>query len=364
MSGRSPLTIDPARAFLLLLIVLVTLAFAWISAPFSGAILWGVIAAMLFNPLNQRLLRTMPTRRNGAASITLLMLIGMVLIPAALLSAALVREAGAAYVRLRGGDVDLGRILVQAEQHLPEWARAWLQTVGLGDIEGLRARIGQILASSFQAIAGQTLAFGQNALGFFIALTVMLYLTYFLLRDGHALVAQIKRAVPLPPEQMDALIHKFVAVIHATIRGSVAVAILQGSIGGITFWLLGIPSALLWGVAMGVFSLFPALGTGLIWVPVTIYLLATGAIWQGVVLALCGFFVIGSVDNIVRPLLIGRDTRMPDYVVLISTLGGFELLGFNGFIIGPVIAALFIAIWDIVIAAPPLSKGIADSGAV
>ena len=99
---------------------------------------------------------------------------------------------------------------------------------------------------------------------------------------------------------------------------------------------------------MGVFSLFPAIGTGLIWVPVTIYLLATGAIWQGVVLLLCGFFIISSVDNVVRPILVGRDARMPDYVVLISTLGGFELLGFNGFVIGPAIAALFIAVWQIV----------------
>jgi predicted PurR-regulated permease PerM len=111
--------------------------------------------------------------------------------------------------------------------------------------------------------------------------------------------------------------------------------------------LLGLSGALLWGVAMGVFSLFPAIGTGLIWVPVTLYLLATGAIWQGVALGLCGFFVISSVDNIVRPILVGHDARMPDYVVLIATLGGFELMGFNGFVIGPVIAALFMAAWEI-----------------
>ena len=98
---------------------------------------------------------------------------------------------------------------------------------------------------------------------------------------------------------------------------------------------------------MGVFSLFPAIGTAFIWVPVTIYLLATGDVWQGAALFLFGFFIISSVDNIVRPILVGHDARMPDYVVLISTLGGFELMGFNGFVIGPVIAALFMAVWDI-----------------
>ena len=137
--------------------------------------------------------------------------------------------------------------------------------------------------------------------------------------------------------------------MRATIKGSLVVAVLQGLVGGLTFWLLGLPGALLWGVAMGVFSLFPAIGTGIVWVPVTLVLLASGAIWQGVALFLCGFFIISSVDNIVRPVLVGRDAQMPDYVVLIATLGGFELMGFNGFVVGPMIAALFLAVWDIVI---------------
>jgi predicted PurR-regulated permease PerM len=126
------------------------------------------------------------------------------------------------------------------------------------------------------------------------------------------------------------------------------VAVLQGTIGGLSFWILGLPGALLWGVAMGVFSLFPSVGTGLVWVPVSVYLLASGSVWQGAALAALGFFVISSVDNLVRPILVGRDTRVPDYVILITTLGGFELMGFNGFVMGPVIAALFIAIWQVV----------------
>ena len=122
-------------------------------------------------------------------------------------------------------------------------------------------------------------------------------------------------------------------------------AIVQGAIGGVVFWALGIHAALLWGVLMGFLSLLPAVGTGLIWVPVAVYLLVTGAIWQGIVLVLCGLFVIGMVDNVLRPILVGRETRIPDYVVLITTLGGLEAMGFNGLVIGPVIAALFIAVW-------------------
>ena len=100
-------------------------------------------------------------------------------------------------------------------------------------------------------------------------------------------------------------------------------------------------------VAMGIFSLVPAIGTGIVWVPVAIYLLATGAVWQGIILTLCGIFIIGMVDNLLRPILVGKETRMPDYLVLISTLGGLGIFGLNGFLIGPVIAALFLAAWDI-----------------
>lgn len=335
------------RLFLISLVAVVTLAFLWLIAPFSGAILWAVIAAVLFEPLNARLLRAMPRRRNGAALLTLLIITGVVIVPALLLSAALLSQATAFFARVRSGEIDFGRMFIEVQGHLPGWARSWLADVGLGDMDGLRAKLSRGLASSFQSVAGQILNVGQGTLGFFLALGVTLYLTFFLLRDGHQLAHRIERALPLMPEQRAVLLAKIALVIRATIKGSIIVAILQGSIGGITFWALGIPGALLWGVAMGVFSLFPAIGTGLVWVPVALYLLATGAIWQGIVLFLCGFFIISSIDNLVRPFLVGRDVRMPDYVVLITTLGGFELMGFNGFVVGPMIAALFIAVWEI-----------------
>ncbi|MEO8722492.1 MAG: AI-2E family transporter [Sphingobium sp.] len=336
-----------ARVFLLSLVAVATLAFLWLVAPFSGAILWAVIAAVLFEPLNARLVRAMPQRRNGAALATLFIIVLAVVVPAMLLAAALLREATAFYARIRSGEIDLGQLFVQTQGHLPGWARSWLVDIGLGDVDGLRTKLGQGFASGFQTVAAQVVSIGQGTFGFFLALGVMLYLTFFLLRDGRALAVRIERAIPLTLDQRAVLIAKFVAVIRATIKGSLIVAILQGTTGGLVFWAIGVPGALLWGVAMGVFSLFPAIGTGLIWVPVALYLLATGAIWQALVLAACGFFIISSVDNIVRPILVGRDARMPDYVVLIATLGGFELMGFNGFVVGPVIAALFMAVWEI-----------------
>ena len=125
------------------------------------------------------------------------------------------------------------------------------------------------------------------------------------------------------------------------------VALLQGTLGGLIFWFIGINAPLLWAVVMGFFSLVPAIGAGLIWCPVALYLLVTGATWQGWFLIAFGALVIGLVDNVLRPILVGKDTRMPDYVILISTLGGIATFGLNGLVIGPVIAAMSIAAWDI-----------------
>ena len=146
---------------------------------------------------------------------------------------------------------------------------------------------------------------------------------------------------------MEALTLKFVIVIRATVKGDFLVALLQGALGGLIFWFLGIGAPLLWAVVMAFLSLLPAIGAALVWMPVAIYLLATGAVWQGIVLNLYGTLVIGLVDNFLRPILVGKDTKLPDYVVLISTLGGIATFGLNGFVIGPVIAAMFIAAWDI-----------------
>jgi predicted PurR-regulated permease PerM len=153
-------------------------------------------------------------------------------------------------------------------------------------------------------------------------------------------------AVPLRPELQRELSTRFVSVIRATIKGNIVVAIVQGALGGLAFWVLGIRGALLWAVLMAFLSLLPAVGSALVWVPVAIYLIATGAIWGGVGLIAYGVLVIGLVDNVLRPTLVGKDTKLPDYVVLLSTLGGMAVFGFNGFVLGPIIAVMFVAAWD------------------
>jgi predicted PurR-regulated permease PerM len=340
---RSPNSLIGFRA----LLVLATLAFLWVISPFLGPILWAVVAAMLFEPMNARLLRAMPGRTNVAAVLTLLAVVAAVVIPALVIGSALIGEASGVATRIRSGELDVMAVLMRLRSELPPWLARLTGADRLNDVAALRGWIAGNFATSLQNVLSRALNLGQSAFAFVVSLGVMLYMAFFFIRDGKRIAAFVRRSAPLDNRHGTALLNRFAAVVHAMIKGSLVVAAAQGVIGGIIFWAIGIPGALLWGVAMGFMSLLPAIGTGIVWVPVALYELATGAIWQGVTLVVCGLFVIGLVDNILRPILVGRDAKMPDYVVFVSTLGGLELFGFNGFILGPVIAGLFLAAWQL-----------------
>ena len=331
----------------LLLIVAVSLAFVWILLPFYGAVLWGTVTAIMFVPLYRRLLAPMGQRRNLAALATVMIIITIVILPLTLIGASLTQEALGFLEKVRSGQLDLARAFQQIQDVLPVWATNLLDRFGVASLGEVQKKLSTGLLAGSQYIATQALSIGQSTFDFMANLFVMLYLLFFLLRDENVLTKRLRDAIPLHAEQQRAFILKFTIVIRATVKGDMLVALLQGTLGGLIFWFLGIGAPLLWGVVMAFFSLLPAIGAGLVWLPVAVYLLATGAIWQGVTLIVFGTLVIGLVDNFLRPMLVGKDTKMPDYVVLISTLGGIATFGLNGFVIGPVIAAMFIAAWDI-----------------
>jgi predicted PurR-regulated permease PerM len=333
------------RSFLAF-VVIVTIAFGWVVSPYLGPILWAVVAAIVFEPLNRRLTEFMPRWPNLTALITLFIIVLLIIVPAILIGMSLLDELLGLYGRIQSRELDVAKMFADAQSSLPRGVSRALERFGLTDIDQASRRFSDGIANVVRTLATGALNLGQSALGFVVGIGVMLYVAFFLIRDGRDLADQIRTKLPLVDEHKSALFDKFTTVIRATIKGSIVVAVLQGVIGGLIFWALGIHAALLGGVMMGFFSLLPAIGTGLVWVPVAIYLLVTGAIWQGLVLVFCGFFVIGMVDNLLRPVLVGKDTRMPDYVVLISTLGGISILGINGFILGPVVAALFMAGWE------------------
>jgi predicted PurR-regulated permease PerM len=331
----------------LLVIIAVSLAFGAILWPFFGAVLWGTVMAIVFAPLYRRLLRLTRQRRNVAALATVMIILVLVILPLTLIIASLVQEAAGVFQRIQAGEVNFGRYFQQVFAALPEWASDLLKRFRLTNLAAVQEKLSAGLMKGSQFLAARAINIGQNTFDFIVSLFVMLYLLFFLLRDGDGLSKRIQAAVPLRAEQQRELLNRFTIVIRATVKGNIVVAIVQGALGGLIFWFLGITAPLLWAALMAVFSLLPAVGAGLVWLPVAIYLLATHALWQGIVLIAFGVFVIGLVDNVLRPILVGKDTKMPDYIVLISTLGGIAIFGINGFVIGPVIAAMFMAAWDI-----------------
>lgn len=329
------------------LLAMATLGFGWVLLPVGVPILWGVILALLFTPLHRGLLRRLPGRATLSALITLLAVVLVGVLPFALLTAALASEAAQVYQRLESGELDPTPGLRAAFDALPDGLRSLLAHLGLADFDQSQRRLSAALAQGSKLIATQALSAGQNTLQFVVGLGVALYLSFFLIRDGAALSVAVRRAIPLDASHQQELIDKFTTVTRAAVQGNLVVAAVQGVLGGLAFWALGVGSALLGGVVMGTLSLLPAVGAALVWVPVAAYLLATGATWQAGALVAWGMLVIGSVDNLLRPVLVGKVTRMPDWLVMVSTLGGIGVFGINGFVLGPAVAAVFIAVWHI-----------------
>ena len=332
---------------LLLLLVAVSLALAWILLPFYGTIMWGAIIALLFAPVYRWLLPRLNQRRTPAALLTLLLVLVIVILPFALVTGALAREAALVFQRLQSGELKPALYLQGMFDALPQWITALLSRFGLIDFDSVQQRLADALAQGSKFVATHALSIGQNTFEFIASLFITLYLAFFLIRDSDGLARTVRRALPLAPEHKDALIEKFTTVIRATVKGSLLVAAIQGALGGLAFWFLGVGGAVLWAVLMAFLSLVPAVGAALVWLPVALYFLMKGALWQGIALIAYGVLVIGLVDNLLRPMLVGKDTRMPDYVVMITTLGGMAVFGINGFVLGPMIAAMFIAVWGI-----------------
>ena len=334
------------KAFLFLLIV-VSLGFGWILWPFIGAVFWGLVLAILFHPLNRRLLKRIPNSPNTSALITLLLCLLGVILPLVLIGSSVVSETVAIYNRMSSGQLEFGTYFQRIMEGLPSWMTQFLERFHLASVQEIQNKLTTVASEAGKLIAGKAVEVGQNTLGFVVSFGVMLYLLFFLLRDGTKLLAMLRDTIPLEKEHKRRLQEKFTTVIRATVKGNILVAAAQGALGGLIFWILDIQGPVLWGVLMAFLSLLPAVGASLIWGPVSIYFIATGDVSQGLVLAAYGTLVIGLVDNLMRPMLVGKDTKLPDYIILITTLGGMSIFGLTGFVIGPTIAALFISCWDI-----------------
>ena len=334
------------RTFLAMLLG-VSLAFVLLMKPFFGPIFWAVAMAVIFHPVERLLEKRLGDRPNLNALITLAIGIVIVVIPVLGLGAALIAEGMGIYQKIQAGEIRPGEYIDQINESFPA-IQAFLAQFDVNFGE-LRDRAVSAFLGGSQFLAKQALGIGQNTFQFFLALALMVYLTFFLIRDGQKLIELLIRALPLGDERERLLFAKFAEVTRATVKGNLLIAVIQGALGGLIFWILGITGALLWGVVMAVVSLLPAVGAAIVWVPAALYLAAIGETIPALVLTAYGVVVIGLADNLLRPIFVGRDTKMPDYLVLLSTLGGIVVFGINGFVMGPLVAALFMALWGIFI---------------
>ncbi|NCF07786.1 MULTISPECIES: AI-2E family transporter [Kosakonia] len=340
-------TLKSNQFFFIILLLLVSVAFFGLIQPYYSAIIWAIILALIFYPLRMQLSVWLRGRNGIASLITVLLICVIVFIPMMMVLSSLAVEINSLYQRLQNNATDLPQLLSNGIAHLPDWAKGYLRDNDFDSVNAIREKLSGVALSVGRYLAGSAVIIGKGTLGITVSFCLMVYLLFFLLKDGATLVRQIYEVMPLTATIKRRLFLKFAGVARATVKGTLVVAIVQGALGGIGFWFAGFNGSLLWAALMAFLSLIPAVGTAIVWIPAVIFLYSTDEFVTATVLTLYFVIVVGLADNLLRPLLVGKDTRMPDYLILLTTLGGLQFFGINGFVLGPMIAALFITSWNL-----------------
>jgi len=339
-----------ARNFFLYLVAVVSLAFLGLIAEFLLATFWAIILAILFNRRYEKIQSKMPEKTDRAAALTVGYALLIFIVPLLVISTAVVFQAGEITEKLKekqNNNDSIEQVFEETVEDLKAQIpvdKKTLKKYGLST-KKLKKKFDKFLEEGTQSFAGYAIGFTQNIFTLVVNFFLMLYIFFFFLRDGPKLIKELIWVVPMKDKDEKELFQRFESVARATVKGSLVVAFVQGVIGGLLFFLLGIEASFLWGLIMIVASLLPV-GSALVWGPWAIILLAQGDYIRGGILIAVGVGFIGLIDNFLRPRLVGQDTKMPDYLILLSTLGGLTWFGLSGFVIGPVIAALFVTCWQ------------------
>jgi predicted PurR-regulated permease PerM len=344
MSARpSEVQTEAPRYVLPILLVLVSIAFAALILGFYKAIVWAFVFALLSRPVYEALQRRLGGRDMAAAGLTTLVVVLVVLVPAVAFGMVLANQAADVAQSIQDGGIDPAAP-VKFVTGLAPRLEDGLEAIGL-DLGNLTSRASEAVASGGEFLASQALELGQGALRTALLLALTIYLLFFFLLDGRRILRFIYEAFPIEGPGESYLFREIARVTHATVKGIIVIGIVQGTMGGITFALLGIPNAVLWGVAMAIATILPIVGTAIVWLPAALILFAGGFWIKGILMLIAGTVFIGLVDNLLRPRVVGRDTKIPDYIVLLATLGGLGAFGLTGLVLGPVIAGIFLACW-------------------
>ena len=340
----SPGALRFRRAALLLMVAGISVLFLLVIGNFLLAVLLAAIFAGLSFPLFRWLEARLRGRRRLAALCTILLLLGGVGIPVAgflglvATEAVQVAQGAEGWIQSQAANLERLRGWVEripfAEQLIPEGDEL------MGQLKEVEGRAGAFV---WGALATAT----RGTLGFLLQLFILLYALFFFLVDGREILRKILYYIPLSAREEGQLLERFVSVSRATLKGSLLIGILQGGVAGLAFWVAGVPGSAFWGTMMVVLSIIPAVGAALIWIPAVIYLFMVGQTVPALGLLIWCGTVVSLLDNFLRPRLIGRDAKMSDLLIFLSTIGGIALFGAVGFIVGPIVAALFVTVWHI-----------------
>ena len=334
-------------AFVLILVLAVSGLFVAVTWPFLKPLLLGAMLAGLCRPLYNWVLRLVRGRPTLAATLTLLILFILVAGPISAFvgivatQALNVSDQAIPWVQQHFGSASTFNGHDWLVQRFPALAPYVPEQEQLVEGLGRTAKA----AGAFLVLSATQLTTGTA--GFLLDLFVMLYAMFFFFRDGPKIVEKIFYYMPLTHEDEELLLERLTSVTRATIKGTLVIGIIQGALAGLAFWVAGIGGAAFWGTIMAILSVVPGIGAALIWVPAVIYLFITGQTLSAVLLLAWCAAVVGTIDNILRPTLVGKDAKMPDLLILIGTLGGLFLFGPIGFIVGPIVCGLFLTVWEI-----------------
>jgi len=325
------------------LLLATTGAFLWMLGKYLFPVFWAVVIAVVFHPVYVWFVKVFKGRTSLAAITSIVSVVLIVMIPLAFIGGLVVQESLHLYGKLSNdsGEFDNSGVLSQIGQFTSQ-----LEPYGISQT-AIEDRLRTWLSDFSQAIVSSLLTFGQMTATFFISTIIMLYLLFFFFRDGVRLKQTIVHYLPFGDMDEERLFTRFSETTQAVVTGTFVVAMLQGLIGGLTFWAVGVANPVLWGVAMGLLAILPGVGTPLVWLPVGVILIFTGSLWSGVIVLIVGALFVSLIDEFLRPILVGRRAKMPDALVLLSTIGGLVTFGVTGFIAGPVMAAFFLALWAI-----------------
>jgi predicted PurR-regulated permease PerM len=332
------------RGFLLALVIAISAAFVFVIRDFLMTLFIAAIFSGLFHPVYRGLRHSFGGREALASAATLLVILVLVVGPLVMVLSLVTNEA----VRLTDNVTPWVQQIVKEPMRL----NAYLDRVpGIERVapyrEWLLTKAGEAAGSLGAIVVGSLSSTTRGTLTLIVEFFMMLYAMFFFLKDGRRYLDTIVNYLPLSDSEQELMLARFVSVTRATLKGTLLIGIVQGTLSGIMFAILGISGAVLWGLLMVILSTIPLVGGALVWVPAAIILAIQGAWIKAIVLVTFCSIVIGSIDNLLRPRLVGHDTQMSDLLVLFSTLGGITAFGAIGFIVGPIVAALFVTIWEI-----------------